>query len=81
MALIGYVLHQLFNPSDIGSATIFWWLAGWALAAACLPAEPAPQSAAAPICKVEDARFLSQIFFLIAAFGSGYALWQWLQRV
>ncbi|MBI5715327.1 MAG: O-antigen ligase family protein [Chloroflexi bacterium] len=81
MALIGYLLHQLFNPSDVGSATIFWWLAAWTLATAFLPSQATPESVVAPIAKVEDGRFLSQIFFLITTFGSGYALWQWLQRV
>lgn len=81
MALVGYMLHQLFNPSDIGGAIIFWWLAGWVVATAFLPSETTPQTKVAPVGKVEDARFLSQIFFLITTFGFGYALWQWLQRV
>ena len=28
-ALIAYVIHQLFNPSDIGSLSLFWWIIGW----------------------------------------------------
>ncbi len=75
-ALLSYFLHQLFNPSDIGSVTIFWWLVGWTLGTAFLPND-SETIIDQPFIQPDGAILLSQIFFLVTAFGTGYGLWQW----
>ncbi len=75
-ALISYSLHQLFNPSDIGSVTIFWWLVGWTLGTAFLPND-SETVIVQPFIQPDGAILLSQIFFLVTVFGTGYGLWQW----
>ena len=68
LALLSYVIHQLFNPSDLGSLIIFWCVLGWTLALS-LP-------------RVEKqnlyARYIMQAFLIVAAFGAGYGLWTWI---
>jgi O-antigen ligase len=67
-ALLGYSIHQLFNPSDLGSLIIFWCVLGWALALS-LPRVEQPN---------RGARYVTQALLIVAAFGAGYGLWSWM---
>ncbi|MBI5082583.1 MAG: hypothetical protein HZB17_14970, partial [Chloroflexi bacterium] len=67
-ALLSYGIHQLFNPSDLGSLIIFWCVLGWALALS--------------LRRIEKqnlyARYVTHTFLIVAAFGAGYGLWSWM---
>ncbi len=67
-ALTAYSVHQLFNPSDLGSLIIFWCVLGWTLAIS-LPRDEKPN---------HFARYVTQAFLIVAAFGLGYGMWMWI---
>lgn len=66
--VLGYVTYQTVNPGDLGSLIIFWCVLGWTLAIS-LPRDE----------KLDhDARYVTQAFLIVAAFGVGYGLWAWI---
>ncbi|MBI5714511.1 MAG: O-antigen ligase family protein, partial [Chloroflexi bacterium] len=67
-ALLSYGIHQLFNPSDLGSLIIFWCVLGWALALSLRRTEK----------QNLYARYVTHTFLIVAAFGAGYGLWSWM---
>jgi len=68
LSLLSYMLYQLFNPSDVGSVTIFWCVLGWTLAVS------SPKSVE---IKNKPVSYLTQALLIVAAFGTGYGLWMW----
>jgi O-antigen ligase len=67
-ALLSYVIHQLFNPSDLGSLIIFECVLGWTLAVS-VPRVEKPN---------RYVSYVTQTFLIVAAFGVGYSVWAWI---
>jgi len=54
--------------------SLFWWLAGWALGLSF----PARVEDDALPHKLDNAKFVLQMLWLVAVFGFGYGVWQWI---
>jgi hypothetical protein len=75
-ACFGYVIYQVVNPNDLGSALVFWWLIGLTLGVS-FPQIESESINTSWVMQPAHAGFLLQSLFLVTAVGAVYGFWLW----